>query len=402
METLSKVKPGMLGGKPEADYTLNVVRPKFPALHSYADQFEHALSTGKVTNNGKYVVEFEDKLSQYLETEVAVCSSGETALIMLLSACVPQGSDVICPSFTFPGTPHGIVWSGSTPRFADIDQGLCLSPVEISNTSGANIAAVLAVDSYGIPANYEAIELAAAERDLCVLYDSAAAFGATVDGVKVGRHGAGQIFSFHATKPFTTMEGGCVSSRDSALIQTIRELRNFGQRDDGAYVRAGLNGKMMEISALIGLSLLQEIDDDLARRRQAVAQMIEGIEHIPGLETPVVGPGVAPTWSLLPIVVNAAAFGLSRDHLVTALEHENIFVRTYFDPPCHTMPAYAELPQVTLPVTTTKAAGVVAIPVYNDMTAQECGWIVSALEKIHDNARQILSALTMDDSRFGA
>lgn len=391
------VRPALLGGAPAAPAALPIVRPLFPPLDSFSAEFETALQTGQVTNNGRHVSAFEDALSDYLGVPVAVCNNGETAMLLLLAARGEAGreapADVICPSYTFAGTPHAIAWTGNRPRFAEMDDRFCLDPVATEAAVGNRTRGILAVDSYGIPCDEAGLADVAERHGLDLHIDSAAAFGARVDGRLTGGFGDGQIFSFHATKPFTTMEGGCVSARDAGLIETVRELRNFGQSADGNCRAPGLNAKMLEVCALVGLRQLPLLEGHLAVRRAAADSLRTRLAALPGLELPAIPEGVGPTWSLLPVVVDEARFGLDRDELARALEAERILVRKYFSPACHRMDAYRALPRAELARTERTADSVIALPLYNDMRPEECDWIVTAFERLFEHAPAVRAAL---------
>src|SRR5262245_56434075 len=236
---------------------LNIVRPLFPPIASFQAQFAAALQSGQVTNNGPWVVEFERQLEAYVGVPTLVFSSGQAALTAMVKAAGVQGGEVILPSFTFPGTLHVVTWCGATPVFADIRQGqtFVLDPRDVERKITDRTVAILSVDPYGIASDYEALDELGTHHGISVLYDSAPAFGTKVSGQSIGGYGDAQIFSFHASKAFNTMEGGCLCSHDGALIDRARSIRNFGLIASGDSPLAGMNGKMMEICALIGIEI---------------------------------------------------------------------------------------------------------------------------------------------------
>jgi dTDP-4-amino-4,6-dideoxygalactose transaminase len=182
------------------------------------------------------------------------------------------------------------------------------------------------------------------------------------------------------------MEGGCVCSHDPELLARVKALRNFGQVDGADCQEPGLNGKMLEISALIGLEQLKTFEQAVATRRRSVERMRSGLSQIPGLVVAREPEGVQANWMLLPVIVDAERFGLDRDALASALEKHGVFVRKYYSPPCHHMTAYRAQKNVTLEVTERTAYNVVALPLYNDMTDEECDFIVAAIQHVHLSA----------------
>ena len=173
-----------------------------------------------------------------------------------------------------------MTWCGATPVFAEIrdDQSFVLDPSDVERKITDRTVAILSVDAYGIASDYDALDELGARHDIRVLYDSAPSFGTRVRGKVVGGHGDAQIFSFHATKAFNTMEGGCLCSQDGALLDRARSIRNFGLVASGDSPFAGINGKMMEICALIGIEQLKTFDAAAAVRRRSAERMRRGLE----------------------------------------------------------------------------------------------------------------------------
>lgn len=355
---------------------LNIVRPRFPKLDQIGDAFGGALVSGNVTNNGPYVRAFEEALSEYLGVPTICFSSGQAALMTMLAAAGVEGGNVICPSFTFAATPHAVVWAGARPVFADIDpHTLTIDVDDVESRITDQTRAILGVDSYGICCDYDALDELGRRYRIPVLYDSAASFGSVYKDKLSGGFGNAQIFSFHATKPFSTMEGGCLSTRDPVLLEAAKRIRNFGQEDNGDCRYSGLNGKMMEICAIIGREQLKAWPTDLASRRNAAFSLYEAVllPH-PGLAAM----DCMPVWLYAPIYIQN--WNLSRDEVIAALARMGIMARKYYTA-CHKMTAYRAF-DFELPVTEQIAREVIALPVYSDMTQTEIDTIASALVSI--------------------
>ena len=381
----------LLGGTPLFEKPLNIVRPSFPAVEAFLSPFRAALSTGQVTNNGQWVVNFEQKLTEYLDVPTLVFCNGQLALMTMLRAAGIEGGEVIVPSFTFAATPHAVRWCGAEPVFADIaaDDTLCLDPRDVERKITPRTVAILGVDAYGIACDYEALTKLGHRHGLKVLFDSAAAFGTRVNGRPVGGYGDAQIFSFHATKAFPTMEGGCLCSQDQELLERAKAIRNFGQGAGGDCAEAGLNGKMTEICALIGLEQLKTFEQESSGRHRAVDRMRAGLGGIPGLRLARPTGEQEPIWLYLPVMIDRDQFGLNRDEVAAAFEKENLFVRKYYSPPCHHMGAYRGSQEALLPHTEAAAYSVIALPVYNDMTDFECDGIVQLFWEVHHASPRI-------------
>lgn len=345
-----------------------IVRPQFPTLWQIAKPFEEALRTGQVTNNGRYVQEFERALEEYLGTHVCVVSSGQTALMLLLAAIDVRGKEVICPSFTFWGTPAAIHWAGGIPVFADImGKTPLLCPGKTYEQRSLNTGAVIAVDVYGLSNIYKSWNLFSDAEKIPIVFDSAPAFGTLYGDSPIGAHGRGQIFSFHATKPFSTMEGGCISSSDRDLIERCRSLRNFGQIDAHGH-SYGLNGKMTEICALIGLERLRTWPQDRAARVVAGQSMRAILSHLEGITLPSILSGSEPIWCYMPVILDR---GIDREAVIRHMAAAGVETRKYYLP-CHR--------EGSLPVTEDIAPRVLALPVYNHMGEDEIADICEALQ----------------------
>jgi dTDP-4-amino-4,6-dideoxygalactose transaminase len=252
--------------------------------------------------------------------------------------------------------------------------------------------AILGVDAYGIACDYARLTEIGRRNGLRVIFDSAPSFGTRVGGRLVGGFGGAQMFSFHATKAFTTMEGGCLCTHDPDLFARAKAIRNFGQLADGDCDEAGINAKLTEVCALIGIEQLKSFEQAALTRRRAVARMREGLSKLPGLTLASAPPDQDPIWLYLPVFVDEREFGLDRDEVAAALAKENLYVRKYYSPPCHHMRAYAASREVSLPRSEASAFSVLALPVYNDMTEDECDGIVQAFLEVHHAAPRVKRA----------
>lgn len=359
---------------------LPLVRPRHPTAIQLLPALKDILNSGVVTNNGPLVRLFEQSLTSLLGVPTLVFSSGMAALIAMLRAAGVAGGEVICPSFTFCATPHAIVLAGATPVFCDIDpKTLTLDNTDIERCRHRrDTRAILGVDPYGIGWQPEPC----AEP---VLIDSAPAFGTSVgDGFAL--RGLAQIFSFHATKAFSTMEGGALFSQDPDLTARARAIRNFGQDDGGDCLDVGFNGKMLEICAAIGLKQLEDWPHRLARRVEAAVRLRQALvdQSLPGLRVQRAPLGQSPVWLHQPVFIEPA-FGLGRDAVMAALALKGIQTRPYYRA-CHQLACYTRMTTHAgprhLPVTERLAAQVIALPVYDGMLDAEIAQIATAFRDI--------------------
>jgi dTDP-4-amino-4,6-dideoxygalactose transaminase len=376
---------------------LEIVRPTFSSVEGILADFTRSLAAGQVTNNGPWVAKFEGLLEDYLGVPTLVFSSGQVALMTMLRAAGITEGEVIVPSLTFAATPHAAVWNGAEPVFADVkdDMSFTIDPADVEARITDKTVAILSVDPYGIACDYEALVTIGRRHGLRVLFDSAPSFGTTVGGRRTGGFGDGQIFSFHATKAFNTMEGGCLCSNNRELIERARAIRNFGQGADGDCTIAGLNGKMTEICAIIGLQQLKSFDAAAATRRRCAKRIGDGLADIVGVRVACSPAGQEPIWLYLPVVIDPPRFGCDRNEAVNLLARRNLHVRKYYSPPCHQMSVYAAMRrQPSLPISERLAGSVLALPIYNDMTTHECDGIVETF--------RLLAAIRNGEHRWKA
>jgi dTDP-4-amino-4,6-dideoxyglucose len=353
------------------------VRPTFPPLESISDRFSAALKSGVVTNGGPAVEEFEAALTAHLGVPTICFSSGMAALVAMLMVEGVEGYEVICPSFTFCATPHAIRMAGGKVVFADIDPiTLTLDPVDVERKITPRTKAILGVDVYGVCCDYGALGRVADRCHVDVLYDSAPAFGSQFYGEPIGDFGRAQIFSFHATKPFSVGgEGGALCSTDRHFIEAAKKVRNFGIPG-----RIGFNGKMQEINALIGLEQMKSLYKLLPARTAAQTALHAALHRIPGVTAIVPPVHQVPIWTYYPILIDEEEFGMPRDHVYYKLRQRGIMTRLYY-PAMHMDESYTA-ERTRLPVTERVASQVIALPVYNNHTEYEVDRVGVAMKEI--------------------
>jgi len=364
---------------------LNIVKPLFPEVGEFINEFEQSLKSGQVTNNSPWVQEFEKALAKYAGTKY--CSAivnGEMALLLLLRALNIKGS-VLVPSYTFSGTVHALIWNNLKPVFVDINPDtLTIDLNDLKSKIKPDTSAILAVPIYGNPCDIEGLEKIANEKGIKLLFDSAPAFGSQYKGKKLGGFGLAEIFSFHATKVYSTMEGGAVFTNDEELHKRICELRNFGQHAEADCIDYGLNGKMTEICALIGLKNLPKLDKWVERRNELVHYFEEKIKDIPGIKPQKVQEGSISNHLYLYISVDKEKYGLHRDELIPLFEKNGIIARRFFCNPVHKMKCYGEYSHINLPNTEYASANGLSLPLYSDMSFKEMDRIIKVIREKTD------------------
>ena len=362
-----------------------IVRPVFPKLSEFEREFSEALRTGAVTNQSKYVVEFERELAKYVGVKYcAVFCNGEQALIAMLYAANLKG-EVIVPAYTYSGTIHAVAWNkGLTPVFADIDEKtLTIDPKDVAKRITKKTVAILAAPFYGNPCDNDALQKLADKHHIRLFYDSASGCGSRYRGKMVGSFGDAEMFSFHATKVFTTMEGGAVLTNDKKLYEVVTSLRNFGKNyKDADCDYPGFNGKMTEVCALVGLKLLPSLDKTVLHRDAIASHYIKRLGHIKGFRIQQVQKNSLSSWLYFQFEVDKVQCGMSRDELILELEARKITGRRFNFPPNHLLTCYKTTKTVRLPVAERVSANSIALPVYSDMTFDEASLISDAVIEV--------------------
>jgi dTDP-4-amino-4,6-dideoxygalactose transaminase len=349
-----------------------VTRPVLPPLADYIRHLESIWTTQVLTNGGPMQQELEHAVGGRIGVgHTSLWNNGTTALVGALRALELRGEVVVTP-FTFPATVHAVAIAGLTPVFADIDDDtLTLDPASLAENVTAETSAVLATHVYGEMCDTAGIGMVAREHDLRVVYDAAHSFARAVPIFGAGVDDLGDIsmLSFHATKLFHSVEGGALVTADPELHRRLCLIRNFGIMSEGEVEGIGLNGKMSELHAAMGLSVLELLDAEIARRKVTAAAYVEALSGVPGLR---VVAGHHDSAQYFVVRVDPVEFGCDRDALQLALRSLNVFSRRYFYPLCSDLPAYSHLPSARgLPVAKKAAAEVLALPFHGGLTVDD-------------------------------
>jgi len=360
--TTLQLPPAALGETP-----IFVTRPLLPPLDEFLPYLQRIWASGILTNGGPFHAQLESALCAYLGVDyISLFSNGTLALLTAIQALRISG-EVITTPYSFVATAHSLLWNGIKPVFVDIEPGtLNLDPDRIAAAITPRTTAIMPVHCYGQPCQVERIERIADDYGLKVVYDAAHAFGVRRRGASILQHGDLSVLSFHATKVFTTFEGGAVVCPDAKTKQRLDRLKNFGFVDEVTVVAPGINGKMNEIQAACGLLQLKHIDAALERRAAIARRYREHLSGIEGIECLAPMPEVEHNHAYFPILVSSP-YPLSREALYTRLRARGIVARRYFYPLISDFPMYRELPSAArenLPVAARAADRILCLPIY--------------------------------------
>jgi dTDP-4-amino-4,6-dideoxygalactose transaminase len=358
----------MFGGSPLFSEKLYVGRPNLCSRAKLHDALDRIFDNRWLTNDGPFLRQFEERLQDYLGVRhvVAVCNA-TIGLQMVYRALRPadaRRNRALMPSFTFIATAHAWEWEHGEPVFCEVDAARhLLAPAEVAAKLDDQTALIVGVHTWGQPCRIAELEALAQAKGVPLVFDSAHAFSNSWQGRRIGGFGQAEVFSFHATKFFNTFEGGALTTNDDALAGELRHMRNFGFSGYDHVSSLGTNGKMQEISAAMGLCLLEELDGVLAANRRNYQAYRQALGAIPGLSVLDIE---NPDKANCQYVVAQLAPGLPadlRDRLVEALWAENILARRYFHPGCHHSQPYAtRSPVPVLPVTDELCRRVLVFP----------------------------------------
>ena len=353
------------GAPPAFEQQLHVGRPNIGSRELFMKYVDDIFERRWLTNNGPMVHQLEQRVAELHSVKhcVAMCN-GTVALEIAIRALGLEG-EVIVPSYTFIATAHALHWQAITPVFADIDPVTHnLDPTAVRRMITPRTTGIIGLHLWGRGAPVDELQAIANEYGLKLMFDAAHAFGCSYRGKMIGNFGACEVLSFHATKFFNTFEGGAVVTNDDELAKTMRLMRNFGFAGLDNVVHPGINGKMIEVAAAMGLVNLDAIDEVIAVNRRNHQAYREALSDLLGVSLLTFDEAERNNYQYVVIELGEGC-PVSRDLIIKALHAENIRARKYFWPGCHKMQPYRELyphAGLLLPNTRLVAERVIVLP----------------------------------------
>ena len=364
-----------------------VTRPLLPDIADVTERVKQVWESKQLTNFGAQHDELSRQLKDYLEVEhISMFSNGTLALLLGLKALKLTG-EVITTPFTFPATVQALDWNNLSPVFCDIDPvTFNIDADKIEALITEKTSAILGVHVFGNPCDVEKIQAIADKHKLKVIYDGAHAFGSKINGVPISSFGDMTMFSFHATKLFNTIEGGALTYSDPALDRQLDLLRNFGIASAEEVVLSGLNAKLNEVQAGVGIEVLQVIEDERSKRHAVKKAYEENLADIDGIRILTTLEDKSSSYQYFVIEIDEAVFGESRDTVHQELQKYNVFARKYFYPLCSDFEWYSELPSAraeNLPHAKRAVQQVLAMPYYGDLPIESVSAICGIIRELH-------------------
>ncbi len=339
---------------------------------------------------GPKLGEFEQKIALYAGVRHAVAvNSGTSALHLIVRALgLTEGDEVITTPFSFVASSNCLLFERVRPVFVDIDpQTLNIDVHQIPPKITEKTKAILAVDVFGHPADWDELERIAQKYKIKLIEDSAEALGAEYKGHKAGSFGDAAVFAFYPNKQITTGEGGVILTNSDEIARLCRSLRNQGRGEGNEWLqheRLGYNYRLSEINCALGIAQLERLEEIL-RKRERVAQMYnERLQEIQGVRIPYVAPYVKISWFVYVIRLGEEYTQADRDRILKELCAHGIGCSNYFSP-IHLQPFYRELfgyKPGDFPVTESVAARTIALPFYNNLTEAQVDYVVTTLKAL--------------------
>jgi len=392
-----KKQLSILGETPVFKVPLHVGRPNLGDRQALLARINDMLDRRWLTNDGPMVKEFEWRIAELVGVRHCIAMSNATVALEIAIRALGLRGEVIVPSYTFVATAHALQWQEIVPLFADMDPGTHnIAPAAIERLITPRTSAIIGVHVWGRACDTEAIEAIGRKHGLNVMYDAAHAFGCSHKGKMVGSFGRCEVFSFHATKFLNTFEGGAVVTNDDALAEKMRLMRNFGFAGYDRVIYLGVNGKMTEVCAAMGLTSLDSIDEIIAINRRNYAVYQEGLRELPGVSLIQYNPAEKNNYQYVVVEVDPETAPLNRNELVSVLHAENVLARKYFWPGCHRMEPYRSLQPnsaLLLPETERVAARVMVFPTGQAVTPEVIQTICAILRSALAQSASVRTAL---------
>ncbi len=317
------------------DKKINIAKSYLPPIEDYYEYIKGIWERNQLTNNGPLVKQLERDLVDYLGVRnLSLVANGTIGLQITIKALDLHG-EIITTPFSYVATTSSIIWEGCEPVFVDIDpESFTINPKLIEEAITPRTSAILSTHVYGIPCDVERIETIAKQHGLKVIYDAAHAFGVKYKGKSLLSYGDISILSFHATKLFHTVEGGAVITDDDNTAGIINYMRNFGHKGEEDYYGVGINGKLSELHAAIGLSILPHVNKIIDLRKQIWEHYDKLLQNL-SLERPAFPENTIYNYAYYPVLFP------SEESLLAArgaLNENGIYPRRYFYPSLNNLP----------------------------------------------------------------
>lgn len=360
-----------------------VTRAGLPEFEEYIEEIKDLWDSHWITNMGQKHKKLEQALLDYLSLDnISLFTNGHLALELLIQAMALTG-EVITTPFTFVSTTHAIVRNKLTPVFCDIrEDNYTIDADKIEQLITPKTTAIVPVHVYGNICDVEKIAEIARIYDLKVIYDAAHAFGESYKGISIGNFGEASVFSFHATKVFNTIEGGAATFREKMIGEKLYKLKNFGIASEEIVNGVGLNAKMNEFQAAMGLCNLRHLDSNMEERKHRVMRYRDNLSSIAGIKICEYPEDVESNYAYFPVIIDEQEYGCTRNEVYDELRKNHIFARKYFYPLTNSLTCYkGQFDVQQTPAAKHISERVLTLPLYPDLAIEDVDRICDILKQ---------------------
>lgn len=352
---------------------INVTKTYLPKIEDYLRHLEKPWQNEWITNRGELVIDLESKLCEYLGVSNIILMSNGTIPIQIALKLLGKGGEIITTPFSYIATSSAILWENCKPVFVDIDPNfLTIDETKIEDAITENTTCILATHVFGNPCNIEAIEKIAIKNKLKIIYDAAHCFGVNYKGKSIFDYGDISTCSFHATKLFHTVEGGALFCNNIQLRKACFYSHNFGHNGPEKFWGLGINGKISEMHAAMGLSILPNMDEIIIARKYVVNYYNTNI-NFNKYSKMLIREDTTWNYSYYPIIFKTEIELLE---ILLKLNKVNIFPRRYFYPSLNTIEFIDGL---QMPISESISSRILCLPLFHDLTNETLSEITSIL-----------------------
>ena len=389
-----------MGGKPLFKDTLHIGRPNIGRKKDLYRRIEDILDRRWLTNSGVYVGEFEKRIASLLRVKHCIAMCNGTVALEIVARALGMKGEVIVPSFTFIATAHCLQWQGITPVFCDINPKTHnIDPSRIERLITPKTTGIIGVHLWGTPCDIDSLESIAQKNRLKLIFDASHAFNCTYKNQTIGGFGSAEVFSFHATKFCNSLEGGAVVTNDDGLAAKLRLMKNFGFSGMDNVIYIGTNGKMNEVSAAMGLTSLDSMENFIEANYLNYRTYQSGLSDIKGITLKPYEEEERNNYQYIILEVDKDQTGISRNQLLALLHAENIRARRYFYPGCHRMEPYRSYYPNTgllLPETERLTERVLSLPTGTAVRPEDIEKICNLIRMIVEQSDAMRSKIIID------
>ena len=344
---------------------INVTKTFLPPINEYHTQIQRVWKNEWLTNRGELILELEDKLKNYLSLPNIIITNNGTIPLQIALKIFGNNSEIITTPFSYVATTSAIVWENCKPVFVDIHpEYLTIDEAKIEAAITLKTSAILATHVFGNPCNVEVIEAIAKKHNLIVIYDAAHAFGVKYNDKSIFEYGDVSTCSFHATKLFHTGEGGAMFFKDEEIGHKLFYTHNFGHKSPTEFYGLGINGKLSELQAAMGLAVLPYMDDILYNRKKVVDHYNNNLDFSK-VEKLKIRENVEWNYSYYPIIFESEETLINK---MKKLNEQNIYPRRYFYPSLNTL---GYINYVNMPISESISSRILCLPLYSELQETE-------------------------------